>query len=240
MELKQGDGHYDLALPTPQEIGQIIRQPAVAAGLHYETIGPDDHPIKLDEMPRDEAVAHPEALPLLEYCLDGLYQRRLGNLLTYVAYKELGGVEGALAKRAEDVFQTLGLEAQRAFDPVMRRLATASLEKEGLAYTRNWADYDALAALPGAKEFVDAFVGPDCAVVHYRQERSRQAYYAPDRRGPSRQWPRLKDWLGTNSDMLQVKAAVAVAARQWQGAKKRSKLSAGARLAVGKSQAVPP
>ena len=219
MELKQGDGHYDLALPTPQEIGQIIRQPAVAAGLHYETIGPDDHPIKLDEMLRDEAVAHPEALPLLEYCLDGLYQRRLGNLLTYVAYKELGGVEGALAKRAEDVFQTLGLEAQRAFDPVMRRLATASLEKEGLAYTRNWADYDALAALPGAKEFVDAFVGPHARLFITDKNEADKPIVTLTHEALLRQWPRLKDWLGTNSDMLQVKAAVAVAARQWQGAK---------------------
>jgi len=219
MELKQGDGHYDLALPVAQEIGQIIRQPAVAAGLHYETIGPPDHPIKLDEMLRDEAVAHPEALPLLEYCLDGLYQRRIGSLLTWAAYKELGGVEGALAKRAEDLFQSLAREAQRAFDPVMRRLATASLEKEGLAYTRNWADYEALAAMPGAKAFVDAFAGPQARLFITDKNEADKPIVTLTHEALLRQWPRLKDWLSANSEMLQVKAAVAVAARQWRGAK---------------------
>ena len=45
------------------------------------------------------------ALPLLSFLLDQLWQRRTNNgTLTFVAYNELGGLEGALGRRAEEVF----------------------------------------------------------------------------------------------------------------------------------------
>jgi outer membrane protein assembly factor BamB len=219
MDLKKGEGHYDLAPPTLSEIGQIIRQPAMAAGLNFETIGEAGQEVQLDEVLRDEAIGHVEALPLLEFCLSGLYELRVGNLLTHEAYRRLGGVEGALAKRAEDVFGGLSRHGKDAFDLVMRQLATAIREKDGLAYSRAWADRNDLCALPGGEEFIDAFL-----------HKSARLFIADDRGGKGvvtltheallRAWPRLTRWLEANSDMLQVKAAVAAAGQQWLNAGK--------------------
>ena len=220
MALKQAEGHYDLALPTAAEIGQIIRQPAVAAGLHYETIGKPNEEIDLDERVRDDAMGHPEALPLLEYCLSGLYELRQGNLLTHESYVRLGGVEAALAKRAEDVFKGLSRSGQDAFDPVMRRLTTASREKAGLAYARSWADYDRLSVLAGAKEFIDAFVGNRARLFIAGQDETGRAVVTLTHEALLRAWPRLARWLTANSEMLQVKAAVAGATNQWVKAKR--------------------
>ena len=175
MQLKEADGHYDLALPSSQEIGQIIRQPAIAAGLHYETLGEPGQEMALDERLRDDAIGHPEALPLLEYCLSGLYDLRRGNLLTHEAYGRLGGVEAALAKRAEDVFQDLDAAAQDAFDPAMRRLTTVSHEKDSIAYARSWADYRQLCEIPGGQAFVDAFVGPRARLFIAGQDQAGHA-----------------------------------------------------------------
>jgi hypothetical protein len=215
MELKAGDGAYDLPLPTSQEIGQIIRQPAIAAGLQYETIGKPDEEIALDERLRDDAIGHPEALPLLEYCLSGLYELRRGNLLTHDAYERLGGVEAALAKRAEDVFQGLSSVSQDSFDPAMRRLTTASREKEGIAYARSWSDYQQLCELPGAKAFIDAFVGPQARLFIAGQDLAGRAVVTLTHEALLRAWPRLSRWLTANGEMLQVKAAVAGSAKQW-------------------------
>ena len=44
------------------------------------------------------------ALPLLQYALTELFERRSGRLLTQSAYQEIGGAVGALAKRAEEVY----------------------------------------------------------------------------------------------------------------------------------------
>ena len=59
--LAQGDGKYDLAKPPPQELGQMIRLPAVAGGLEFEV----DTQAKqsLDEVLRD-------AVKILEWVAD--------------------------------------------------------------------------------------------------------------------------------------------------------------------------
>jgi serine/threonine protein kinase len=46
------------------------------------------------------------ALPLLQFTLDQLFERRKDHLLTQQAYQEIGGVKGALAKRAEAIYHT--------------------------------------------------------------------------------------------------------------------------------------
>jgi len=52
--------------------------------------------VSLDQAILREATASPESLPLLEYALDQLYERRGGRRLSYAAYEELGGLKGAL------------------------------------------------------------------------------------------------------------------------------------------------
>ena len=47
------------------------------------------------------------ALPLLQFTLDQLFERRKDHLLTQQAYQEIGGVKGALAKHAERIYQSL-------------------------------------------------------------------------------------------------------------------------------------
>ena len=95
MSLKEGDGQFDLLPPTMREIGQIIRLPAAAAGLRFESRAHTAE--RLDETIRDAAAGNAAALPLLEFLLEELYKRRShDNVLTFRAYEELGGVAGAL------------------------------------------------------------------------------------------------------------------------------------------------
>jgi hypothetical protein len=160
MQLEQVEGHYDLLPPTKEEIGQIIRQPASAAGLRYETHIQDGVETRLDEVLRDAAVENPAALPLLEFCLDELFKLSGGKgLLTFAAYQELGGVKGAVERRAEAVFNSLDAEEKGAFDHVMKMVTTVGLDKVG-AFNRRWADYAQLVATSGSKGFVDAFLSP--------------------------------------------------------------------------------
>ena len=74
MALKAGDGAYHLRPPEPYEIGQMIRWPALAGGLRFEKDpGTAD---SLDEMLRDDALRSREALPLLSFALERLYEQR--------------------------------------------------------------------------------------------------------------------------------------------------------------------
>src|SRR5207244_11186196 len=53
------------------------------------------------------------ALPLLEFTLDQLFQLREGYWLTRKAYRQIGGVKGALAKHAESTYASLPSEEHR-------------------------------------------------------------------------------------------------------------------------------
>ncbi len=52
-------------------------------------------------------------LPLLQFTLEQLFERRNGHTLTLQAYREIGGVKGALAKHAEATYIALPLEEHR-------------------------------------------------------------------------------------------------------------------------------
>ena len=77
LELKGSEGQLDLALPTPAEIGPIIREPAAAAGLQFEVDAQSGQP--LDDVLQNEAAALKEGLPLLEFALDELYRRAVAR-----------------------------------------------------------------------------------------------------------------------------------------------------------------
>ena len=76
-ELSQGDGLYHLLPPSNAELSQIIKQPAAAAGLEFE-LHPETKE-SLDNRLRDAAIRNPEALPLLQFCLEELYRAQEGR-----------------------------------------------------------------------------------------------------------------------------------------------------------------
>jgi hypothetical protein len=107
----------------------MIRNPTRAAGLRFEENRETGE--RLDDK-LHEAAADPEALPLLEFTLAELYDRRTEDgILTFAAYQELGSLEGALAKHAERVFS-----AQPALAAVLQALVTVEHGEEEIAVTR--------------------------------------------------------------------------------------------------------
>ena len=131
IELAKASGKFDLRPPTPYELGNMIRLPAEAAGLHFEQKRETGQ--RLDQALRDAAAVTPESLPLLEHVLSLLYEQqgvRGDDLLRWSDYREVGELKGALAKHAEAVFSTLQPHEQRAFPLVMRYLVTLSQGEE--------------------------------------------------------------------------------------------------------------
>ena len=101
-QLVRHGGDFILSPPEPPELHQIIRYPALAAALQFER-----HPESgrdLSEQIHEDAANAGEALPQLEFTLEELYQRRSGNVLTWAAYEELGGLSGTSAGRAREAF----------------------------------------------------------------------------------------------------------------------------------------
>jgi tetratricopeptide (TPR) repeat protein len=208
--LKEGSGQYDLLLPAAAEIGQMIRQPARAAGLGFEE-DPATR-IPLDDVLREAASRSPESLPLLEFALEELYQRKTPQgMLTYEAYRELGGVEGALARRAEMVFAALTPEAQMILPRVMRGLVSVG---EGEAVARRQARIDAVAPTADARMFVEAFV--TARLFTADRAEGGDAVVRVTHEALLRNWPRIKQWLEQDKELLIVRGRVSAAAARWE------------------------
>ncbi|MBV8589581.1 MAG: tetratricopeptide repeat protein [Acetobacteraceae bacterium] len=102
LALKTGGAAYDLSPPGPPELAEIVRKPAEAAGLAFETELTTGE--RLDERLLREA-DRPDMLPLLQLALDRLFEARVatadGAMLTVAAYENLGGLAGIINREAE-------------------------------------------------------------------------------------------------------------------------------------------
>ncbi len=156
-------GRYMLAPPTEGELGQIINRPARAAGLTWGR--DDDSDTTLDEILRIAARRDPTSLPLLGFVLEQLWhQRSAQGVLSYAAYQALGGLEGAIGARAEEVYQTLTPEAQEAVPRVLRRLATVaqSADAHPVADT---VPLDVFGDKSPERAVVDAMLAPEARLL---------------------------------------------------------------------------
>lgn len=187
---------YSLAPPRPAEIGEIVRRPAAAAGLRYaidEASG-----LGLDAIIAEAAAQDPAALPLLSFALDELYRRDIADsrsdTLTVATYRVFGGLEGAIAERAEEVCAVLPGDAVEA---VLRELVTLR-EDQDEASVRPALRASA-AATPEREHVIESLVAARLIVSTGTPAGPvlRLAHEAL-----IRHWPRLRDLIVADREFL--------------------------------------
>ena len=216
LSLKGNGGQYDLRPPSAIEIGQLIRFPARLAGLDFEEHGETGE--RLDEVLRDAAVAEPEALPLLQFALEELYRRRRDHLLTFASYADLGGLQGAVANRAEEVFGALPPEAQEELGSCFGALVTVDVTKDDVLVSKP-APLDMLRRTPARAALVDRFIEARLLMADRSEGGPPTVRVAHD--ALLKLWPRLRDWIASNTAMLRLRALLTTSAVIWhaQGGK---------------------
>ena len=110
----------DILLPAvrDRELRDAIERPAQRAGLFIE-------PEAVDEIVADSS-GSASCLPLVQTALLETWIRRQGLVLTLDGYRASGGVRGAIARMAEDVFTAMPEPQQTLTWRMMVRLADAS------------------------------------------------------------------------------------------------------------------
>jgi len=208
MNMKLRGGHFDLAPPGSADIAQIVRHPAQAAQLRYTV---DQHGEALDDLLCHAAKAGPDTLPLLQYCLQELYRQRTpAGELTHAAFHQMGGLEGAIGARAEQVISSLGPAQIAALPQLLSRLVLVA-EDEATVTARRvpWSDVSngdetkLLQALVDAHLFVSDLHGgaPAFGIAH---------------EALLRRWPRVVAWVDEHRQALQTRSRISAQARRWQ------------------------
>lgn len=215
--LKARGGHFDLDAPGPAEIAQMIRQPALAAGLRFETDPASG--AGLDDVLCSAANASADVLPLLEYCLHELYRRRDdGDRMTFDVYRQLGGIEGAIGARAEQVVAALGQAEAAALPRVLSQLV--SIAEDQLAVTSRAVPWSTLGVGP-ERELVKAMVE---ARLFVSSLVSGIAMFGIAHEALLRRWPRAQAWIERHRQALQVLTRASAQAGRWDAAGRRADL----------------
>ncbi len=217
VELKQGSGLYDVKPVTRGEIAQMIRRPAQAAALAFDRDERTEE--TLDDVIRDAAVRNPEALPLLQYTLQELYARRSETgMLSFQAYREIGGLEGALGTRAEAIFQQLDDEARAELPWLLQHLVNLRADDESVTGRKiAWSSLGEGARRRLVERLVEArlliselaFQAPVVGVAH---------------EALLHHWPRVVAWIDENRAALQARARLEPIAQRWERESRRRDL----------------
>ncbi|MBH0019610.1 winged helix-turn-helix domain-containing protein [Pseudoalteromonas sp. SWXJ133] len=205
---KAHGAHYDLTPPNRHDLQQIIRLPTLTANLTFSNDPETQTP--LDEILCADTANNPDALPMLQYTLQELYlQRSDNNELLHSVYTKLGGIEGAIGKKAEDVFISLNSEQQQQLNSVLSQLVT--LNPDGKTITSRAARWQTLNN-KSQKEFVQAMVESRLFVSHLQ---NGEACFSLAHEALLRQWPRAKNWINDHKDALAIKSRLQHQAQNW-------------------------
>ncbi len=209
--LKEGAGQYELLPPSRREIEQMVHAGATAAGLRFDRRAESGE--ALDETLVDAAASNPAALPLLEFALEELYRRRTpDNVLTFAAYREFGGLEGAISRRAEEIHTQLSRESQARLPEVFAHLLTVRLD-ESRTTSAVRVPRSGLPDGPQIAAIVDAFVAARLFVSD--RTSTGEAAISIAHEALLSHWPRLVRWVADNQTFLEQRAHMLIEAQQW-------------------------
>lgn len=168
-----------------------------------------------------EMRGQPGALPLLQFTLDELFRRRSGDQLTLAAYRELGGVSGALAQQAEATYLGLASDDQRRLARALflRLIDPGATEQDT---TRRRAALSELVLsdqrqTQGMQEVADAFVS---ARLLFTDQIAGKPTIEVSHEALIREWKRLRDWLREAREDLPVLQRLSSDAAEWEQRKR--------------------
>jgi len=209
MELLRRRPPYTLLSPRGDELSDMIRQPAAAAGLDFE----ERDGVSLEREILRDASANPESLPLLQYALQQLYDRRESKTLLWEVYKPSGregGLRGSLIEVAEGLVSATGADADAVFRRVMRELTSVS--EDGSA-TRRYALLDGFPVASAERALIDRLVAARLAVT---DRHGTEAVVFLAHEALLQSWPRVVTWLQQESTLLRLRDELQRDAHMWE------------------------
>lgn len=203
---------------SPEELERAIVGPAERVGLDVE-------PGLVAAMVAD-VVDRPGGLPLLQYALTELADRDDVHALTLSAYRRIGGVSGALARRAEHLYDGLAEDGRGACRHVFLRLVAIGEGTDARRRVRR----SELAADEATQAVIEAF-GRHRLLSFDRDPATREPTIEIAHEALLHAWTRLRRWVDEARDDIRTEHQLSLAASEWDdGGQEPSFLVRGARL----------
>ena len=187
---------------TEEGIRAAIVKPAMRKGVTFESEE------LVDDLVR-ASVEMPGGLPLLEFALAEIWQARESSAgaLTKQALRSIGSVSGALARHADSVLNTLGLEEKAA----ARRVLLSLTHMKRTRARRTWDELGG--HQPAVRIALDALVQGRLIVA--RQFGEEGGVYEVAHEALLWEWQTLREWIEQTREQGQTAREIEEAAELW-------------------------
>lgn len=208
IKIRSNAYHYDVPALSYDEMSEIVRKPAQAAGLVYET-NPETL-VPLDTYIINKAQSIQASLPILQYTLSELYKNRKSKYLSYAVYKENGGLEGGLSTMAENSFLELSQSAQKRFEQLLHNLIQVNSESNNNAICKkaaikSFTDED-------SKNIIEIFINKRLFQTEWI---NNEPFLSITHDVLIKHWQRLQNWVKENTALLNTQHEVKTATNSW-------------------------
>jgi serine phosphatase RsbU (regulator of sigma subunit)/uncharacterized caspase-like protein len=211
----QTDAVY-LGPMTEADLEAAIEQPAITQGA---TIQP-----KLLAQILQDVEAEENCLPLLEFALSELWERKSNQELTLEAYRKLGGVTGALNAHAEEIYKQLAKQKREQWvQRVMLRLVRTGEGTKDTRQRQRKSDLLDIGKDVGEKDAIESVIQTlvdGRLLVSDRVE--NQDVIDLSHEALMQSWQRLAGWRENDREVRRLVDKVEDAWRQWTNNRKNA------------------
>ena len=201
-------GVVSLTALSAQELEAAAVNPALANGVGIE-------PALLAQLIAD-VVDQPGSLPMFQYTLTELYERREGATLSAATYQQMGGVKGAITHRAEELYRELSPEQQVATRQLFLRLVALAADDTWTGRRVPLSEITTLDVDVVALEAVLDRLGKHRLLAFDRDKVSGAAILEVGHEAVLTEWTRLSGWIKESRDDLRRHAAFSAARDEWE------------------------
>jgi hypothetical protein len=189
---------------APDELEQAISAPAADVGVDFERG-------LIAEIIAD-VNSQPGALPLLQYALTQTFDATDADTITATTYHRVGGLTGALTRRAETLHAESADDEQHAARQLFERLVTLG---EGSDDTRRRIRRSEMPAHATTERVIERY-GAARLIAFDHDPATREPTIEIAHEALIREWPRLRDWLDEDRDALRAHRHLTSAATAWK------------------------
>ncbi len=204
LKVLNGQGYYALAPPDGSSIHDMIAKPARCAGLKI--------PDRLVRRLVDEVGQERGSFPLLAFALQQLFDKRVGDELTEVAFDHMGGLAGAMRTHVASVEKTIceitGTDDGEVYAKLFAPLVMMTMDRMPTRRRAAKASFDttmqAVIDLLTKERFLIAEGTEQQSLIAVAHEKLFEG------------WPRLAAWIEGNREQLFVLRQAEIEATEWE------------------------
>ncbi len=208
------------------ELKAAVEKPAAQVNLQFQPGLPDDLVKKV--------LGQPAALPLLQFTLHSLWERRNRNRITWEVYSSVGDPLEALEKYADDFYANQIPQTREEIERILKELVWVDELLE--AYRQPVAKRSLLQAGKANTEDVLSLLVKHRLVCVTPGTTAADDIVEIQHEALVRNWPRFVGWIDEKRRQRRARLELTQAAKQWEGSKNPEDLYSGWRLQEASGQ----